>query len=66
MSDRISLPGMLRLIRVNTLRRVHNVGIPVGRLICIFRHNYWYEGKLQAHVKKGARVHCEHVNDQFV
>ena len=32
MSARISLRCMLRLIRVNTLRSVHNVGFLVGRL----------------------------------
>ena len=32
MSNRISLRGMLRLIWVDTLRRVHNVGFLVGRL----------------------------------
>ena len=35
MSVRFSLRGMLRLIRVDTLRRVHSVGFLVGRLICI-------------------------------
>ena len=29
---RVSLRGMLRLIRVDTLRRVHNVGFLAGRL----------------------------------
>ena len=32
-SFRVSLRGMLRLIRVDTLRIVHNVGFPVERLI---------------------------------
>ena len=32
MSDRVSLRGMLMLIRVDTLRRVHNVGFLVERL----------------------------------
>ena len=35
MYGRISLRGMLRLIRVDTLRRVHNVGFLAGRLICL-------------------------------
>ena len=34
MSVRDSLHGMLRLIRVDTLRRVHNVGFLAARLIC--------------------------------
>ena len=33
MSARVSLRGMLRLIRVDTLRRFHNVGFLVKRLI---------------------------------
>ena len=32
-SIRVSLRGMLRLIRVDTLRRDHNVGFLAGRLI---------------------------------
>ena len=32
MSIRVSLRGMLRLIRIDTLRRVHNVGFLEGRL----------------------------------
>ena len=36
---RISLCDMLRLIRVDTLRRFHNVGFLVGRLICCLS---WY------------------------
>ena len=32
MSFRVSLRGMLRLIRVDTLRSVHNIGLLVGRL----------------------------------
>ena len=35
MSVRVSLRGMLRLIRVDTLRRAHNVGFLAGRLIII-------------------------------
>ena len=38
-SVRINLRGMLRLILVDTLRRVHNVGFLVGRL------NYIYIGE---------------------
>ena len=34
-SVRVSLRGKLRLIRVDTLRRVHNVGILAGRLISV-------------------------------
>ena len=42
-SVRVSLRGMLRLIRVDTLRRVHNVGFLAGRLKCIFINvNYLY------------------------
>ena len=37
---RVSLRGMLRLIRVDTLRRVHNVGFLAGRLICNFLTQY--------------------------
>ena len=33
MSIRLSLRGMLMLIRVDTFRRVHNVGFRAGRLI---------------------------------
>ena len=33
MSVRVSLRGMLRLIRVDTLRRVHNVGFLVDWVI---------------------------------
>ena len=33
-SIRVSLRGMLRLFRFDTLRRVHNVGFLVERLIC--------------------------------
>ena len=33
MSIRVDLRGMLRLIRVDTLRRVHNVGFLTGRVI---------------------------------
>ena len=33
MSIRVSLRGMLRLIRVDTLRRVYNVGFLAGRLL---------------------------------
>ena len=42
MSARVSLRGMLKLIRVDTLRRVHNVGILEERLICgtIYAHVY--------------------------
>ena len=36
MSVRVNLRGMLRLIRVDTLRRVHNVGFLAERL------NYYY------------------------
>ena len=32
MSVRVSLRGMLKLNRVDTLRRVHNVGFLAGRL----------------------------------
>ena len=35
-SVRVSLRGMLRLIRVDTLRRVHNVDFLVERLIYIY------------------------------
>ena len=35
MSVRVSLRGLLRLIRVDTLRRVHTVGFLTGRLTCI-------------------------------
>ena len=35
MSIRVSLRCMLRLIRVDTLLRVHNVGFLAGRLLCI-------------------------------
>ena len=35
MSIRVSLRGMLRLIRVDILRRVHTVGFLAGRLNCI-------------------------------
>ena len=38
MSILVSLRSMLRLIRIDTLRRVHNVGFLVGRLICNFQH----------------------------
>ena len=34
MSIRVSLLGMLRPIRVDTLRKFHNVGFIAGRLIC--------------------------------
>ena len=34
MPVRVSLHGMLRLISVDTLRRVHNVGFLAERLIC--------------------------------
>ena len=36
MSIRVSLRGMLRLTRVDTLRRVHNVGFSAGRLKLLF------------------------------
>ena len=36
LSARISLRGMLRLIRVDTLRKVHNVGFLAIRLILRF------------------------------
>ena len=36
MSDRVSLRGKLMLIRVDTLRIVHNVGFLVERLIYIY------------------------------
>ena len=35
MSVRVSLRGILRLIRVDTLRRIHNVGFLVERFICL-------------------------------
>ena len=35
MSDRVSLRGMLRLIRIDTLRRVNNVIFLVVRIILI-------------------------------
>ena len=34
MSFRVSLRCILRMIRVDALRRVHNVGFLVGRFIC--------------------------------
>ena len=34
MSVRVSLRGMPRLIRVGSLRRVHNVGFLLERIIC--------------------------------
>ena len=40
MSARISLRGMLRLIRIDTLRRVHNVGFLVIRLFFIFTNAF--------------------------
>ena len=36
LSVRVSLRGIFRLIRADTLRRVHNVGFLVGRLLCIY------------------------------
>ena len=36
MSIRVSLCGMLRLIRVDTLRNVHNVGFLARRLIYVY------------------------------
>ena len=51
MSVRVSLRGMLRLVRVDTLRRVHTVGFFARRLKCVlvtlpcptvyeFKHNH--------------------------
>ena len=37
MSARVSLRGMLKLIRVDTLRRVHNVGFLAERLIVFYK-----------------------------
>ena len=34
-SVRVSLPGILRQIRFDTLRRVHNVGFLLKRLKCL-------------------------------
>ena len=43
MSVRINLRGMLRLIRVDHLRGVHNVGLLVGRLIYkLYKHAYFF------------------------
>ena len=39
MSVRVSLRGMLRLIRIDTSRRVHNVGFLAGRLKCFYNHS---------------------------
>ena len=42
MSFRVSLRGMLRLIRVDTLRRVHNVGFLAGTAhIFIYKRSFY-------------------------
>ena len=49
MPVRVSLHGMLRLIRVDTLRRFHNVVFFAGRLIFCCSNDTWfgivYEGR---------------------
>ena len=39
MSVRVSLCGMLRLIRIDTLRRVRNIGLLLERLIFLRAEN---------------------------
>ena len=46
MSVRVNLRGMLRLIRVDTLSRVHNVGFLVTRLMSyfvLFVYRWYYQ-----------------------
>ena len=39
MSVRVSLRGILRLIRIDTLQRVYNAGFLMGRLISVSNRN---------------------------
>ena len=64
MSVRVSLSRMLRLIRVDTFRRVHNIGFLVERLISVAGDLYRTE-KVQTDLRcKIAYIKlCLKVND---
>ena len=52
MSIRVSLCGMLRLIRVDTLRRIYNVDFLLRRLICNILHIVIRGQRMRANVKQ--------------
>ena len=58
---RVSLRGMLMLIRIDTLRRVHNLGFLAGRLILFpksstYIHKYLTKICFQLYIKKDTNV----------